>query len=65
MENTFYLSCCCFLFKMLTTMTKFIFEMSYTPPGSFKEDFNSALGCNITPTNQSNCIKDNKQNKKY
>lgn len=29
MENTFYLSCCCFLFKMLTTMTKFsIFEMS-------------------------------------
>ena len=35
-----------------------------TPPGSFKEDFNSALGCNITPTNQSNCIKDNKQNKK-
>ena len=27
-ENKFYLSFCCFLFKMLTTMTKFIFEMS-------------------------------------
>ena len=26
-------------------------------PGSFEEHFNSALRCNITPTNQSNCIK--------